>query len=177
MQNVIAIIWDFDKTLINGYMQSPIFEDYHVDEKQFWTEVNNLPKEMKELGVRVNPDTAYLIHFTRKAKDGTFRGLSNAKLREYGAKQKFYPGIPEFLQMSKEILKDNPECKEYNIRVEHYIVSTGFAEVIKGTALKDLVEDIWGCELIEGRGVENEPVISQHRARTASAGLPRCRMR
>ena len=161
MQNVIAIIWDFDKTLINGYMQSPIFEDYDVDEKQFWTEVNNMPKVMKEQGVRVNPDTAYLIHFTRKAKDGTFKGLSNAKLREYGSKQNFYPGIPEFLQMSKEILKDNQECKEYNIRVEHYIVSTGFAEVIKGTSLKDLVEDIWGCELIEGKGVENEPIISE----------------
>ena len=37
MQNVIAIIWDFDKTLINGYMQSPIFEDYRVDEKQYDT--------------------------------------------------------------------------------------------------------------------------------------------
>lgn len=161
MQNVIAIIGDFDKTLISGYMQSPIFEDYHVDEKQFWAEVNSMPNEMKEKGVRVNPDTAYLIHFTRKAKDGTFKGLNNAKLREYGAKQNFYAGIPEFLQKSKEILKDDPECKEYNIRVEHYIVSTGFAEVIKGTSLKDLVEDIWGCELIEGKGIEEEPVISE----------------
>ena len=161
MQNVIAIIWDFDKTLISGYMQSPIFEDYHVDEKQFWAEVNSMPNEMKEKGVRVNPDTAYLIHFTRKAKDGTFKGLNNAKLREYGAKQNFYAGIPEFLQKSKEILKDDPECKESNIRVEHYIVSTGFAEVIKGTSLKDLVEDIWGCELIEGKGIEEEPVISE----------------
>jgi hypothetical protein len=161
MQNVIAIIWDFDKTLINGYMQSPIFQDYGINEKEFWTEVNNMPKQMKEIGVRVNPDTAYLIHFTRKAKDGTFKGLSNAKLREYGSKQNFYAGIPEFLQRTKEILADNPECKEYNIRVEHYIVSTGFAEVIKGTALKNLVEDIWGCELIEGRGVDDEPVISE----------------
>ena len=161
MQNVIAIIWDFDKTLISGYMQSPIFEDYHVDEKQFWAEVNSMPNEMKEKGIRVNPDTAYLIHFTRKAKDGTFKGLNNAKLREYGSKQNFYAGIPEFLQKSKEILKDDPECKEYNIRVEHYIVSTGFAEVIKGTSLKDLVEDIWGCELIEGKGIEEEPVISE----------------
>lgn len=160
MQNVIAIIWDFDKTLISGYMQSPIFEEYKVDEKEFWTEVNNMPKEMKDKGIRVNPDTAYLIHFTRKAKDGTFKGLSNAKLRDYGAKQIFYSGIPEFLQKSKEILNDNPECKEYNIRVEHYIVSTGFAEIIKGTPLKDLVEDIWGCELIEGKGIEDEPVIS-----------------
>lgn len=161
MQNVIAIIWDFDKTLINGYMQSPIFQEYGIDEKTFWQEVNNMPKQMKKLGVRVNQDTAYLIHFTRKAKDGTFKGLSNAKLREYGSKQNFYAGIPEFLQKTKEILSDNSECKEYNIRVEHYIVSTGFAEVIKGTSLKDLVEDIWGCELIEGKGVDDEPVISE----------------
>lgn len=161
MQNVIAIIWDFDKTLINGYMQTPIFKDYDVDEKEFWKEVNEMPGKMKNEGVRVNPDTAYLIHFTRKAKDGTFKGLSNAKLREYGTKQDFYAGIPEFLQITKEILKDNPECKEYNIRVEHYIVSTGFAEVIKGTPLKDFVEDIWGCELIEGKGSEDEPVISE----------------
>lgn len=161
MQNVIAIIWDFDKTLINGYMQSPIFKDYNVDEKAFWTEVNNMPTQMKEKGIRVNPDTAYLIQFTRKAKDGTFKGLNNAKLREYGSKQSFYNGIPEFLQKTKSIFQDNPECKEYNIRVEHYIISTGFAEVIKGTSLKNFVEDIWGCELIEGNGIDNEPVISE----------------
>lgn len=161
MQNVIAIIWDFDKTLIKGYMQSPIFQEYGVDEKDFWVEVNNMPKKMREQGIRVNPDTAYLIQFTRKAKDGTFKGLSNQKLREYGAMQDFYAGIPQFFHITKDILSNNPECKEYNIRVEHYIVSTGFAEIIKGTSLKDLVEDIWGCELMEGKGIENEPIISE----------------
>lgn len=161
MLNIIAVIWDFDKTLINGYMQSPIFKDYNVDEKEFWTEVNDMPNKMKQQGVRVNPDTAYLIQFARKAKDGTFKGLSNDKLREYGQKQEFYAGIPDFLKKSKEILKDNPECKEYSIRVEHYIVSTGFAEVIRGSALNDFVEDIWGCELIEGTGSDGESVISE----------------
>lgn len=142
-------------------MQSPIFKDYNVDEKEFWTEVNDMPNKMKQQGVRVNPDTAYLIQFARKAKDGTFKGLSNDKLREYGQKQEFYAGIPDFLKKSKEILKDNPECKEYSIRVEHYIVSTGFAEVIRGSALNDFVEDIWGCELIEGTGSDGESVISE----------------
>lgn len=44
MANIIAVIWDFDKTLIDGYMQDPIFEEYGVNATQFWTENNNLPK-------------------------------------------------------------------------------------------------------------------------------------
>ena len=159
MQNVIAVIWDFDKTLIRGYMQSPMFKDYGVVEKEFWNEVNSMPNEYKD--VRVNPDTAYLIHFTRKAKDGTFKGLNNAKLREYGQRQDFYPGMPDFMLTSKQMLEAIPECKEFNIRVEHYIVSTGFAEVIKGSSLKDYVEDIWGCELLEGADLDGDSVISE----------------
>ena len=26
MANIIAIVWDFDKTLVDGYMQDPVFE-------------------------------------------------------------------------------------------------------------------------------------------------------
>ena len=43
MKNIIAVIWDFDKTLINGYMQDPKFEDYQIDAREFWKEVNALP--------------------------------------------------------------------------------------------------------------------------------------
>ncbi|WP_301859200.1 hypothetical protein [uncultured Megasphaera sp.] len=43
MGNVIAVIWDFDKTLISGYMQEPIFEAYGVDGEAFWKEVDSLP--------------------------------------------------------------------------------------------------------------------------------------
>ena len=42
-QNIIACVWDFDKTLIPGYMQSPLFEHYSIDEQKFWKEVNELP--------------------------------------------------------------------------------------------------------------------------------------
>ncbi len=31
MANIIAVIRDFDKTLVNGYMRDPIFEQYHIN--------------------------------------------------------------------------------------------------------------------------------------------------
>ena len=69
MANIIAIVWDFDKTLVDGYMQDPIFEEYGVDSKDFWKEVNQLPaKYMKEQDVLVNPDTIYLNQFIKYAK-------------------------------------------------------------------------------------------------------------
>jgi len=41
-----------------------------------------------------------------------------------------------------------------------YIVSTGFAEIIRGSVLKQYVDGIWGCELIEDGKGENS-VISE----------------
>ena len=43
-QNIIACVWDFDKTLIPGYMQTPLFDAFGIDEKLFWKEVNALPE-------------------------------------------------------------------------------------------------------------------------------------
>ncbi|MBM6968690.1 MAG: haloacid dehalogenase-like hydrolase, partial [Pseudoramibacter alactolyticus] len=82
MANIIALVWDFDKTLIDGYMEDPIFEEYGVDGKAFWQEASALPEKYREeQGVKVNPDTIYLNQMIRYAKDGRFAGLSNEKLR------------------------------------------------------------------------------------------------
>ena len=108
-----------------------------------------MPKEYSKKGIRVNGETAYLLKFIREAKKGVFADLNNAKLREYGSKQKFYSGVLDFFKQTKELFENDEICKEFNIRVEHYIVSTGFVEVIKGTSLSELVEGVWGCELID----------------------------
>ena len=147
MANIIAVVWDCDKTLIDGYMQDPIFEEYKVDPKAFWKEVNDAPAMYARQGVKVNPETIYLNYFIRKTKDGTFAGLNNARLREFGRKQNLFNGDPRY--------------QEYNIKVEHYIVSTGFAEVVRGTELSDYVENIWGCELIEEENEAGERIISE----------------
>ncbi len=161
MANIIAVIWDCDKTLVDGYMQAPIFEDYGVDSNKFWKEVNSLPKQYQEKGIKVNPDTIYLNHFIHKTKEGVFKGLNNSKLNEYGKRLNFYNGIPEIFKTTKEMFNEDKTYSEYGIQVEHYIVSTGFAEVIRGSELMDYVEEVWGCELIETEDEEGNPIIGE----------------
>ena len=139
MANIIAVIWDCDKTLIDGYMQDPIFEEYKIDSTDFWREVNAKPEEYEKAGIRVNKDTYYLNHFIKCAHSGVLKGLNNQKLRAYGAKQKFYKGIPEIFEKTKHMFKDDTTYSEYGIQVEHYIVSTGFAEIIRGSRLMPLL--------------------------------------
>ena len=161
MANIIAVIWDCDKTLINGYMQDPVFERFNVDAHKFWTTVNAIPKELAEKGIRVNGDTYYLNYFIQCAHNGVFKGLNNTMLREFGKEQKFYPGIPEIFQYTKNMFKADSQYSEYGIQVEHYIVSTGFAELIRGTDLMPYVDGVWGCELIESPDEEGNNVINE----------------
>lgn len=162
MANIIAIVWDFDKTLVDGYMQDPIFKHYQVDSVEFWTEVNDLPRKyMEEQGVLVNPDTVYLNQFIKYAKEGKFKGLTNERLKEFGKEQKFYSGIPEIFQKTKALIENNPIYKEYDIKVEHYVVSTGMTQIIKGSPIMEEVEHVWGCELIEGQDNDGDPCIAE----------------
>lgn len=161
MANIIAVIWDCDKTLIDGYMQDPIFKEYNVAPGKFWEEVNAIPEEYEKRGMRVNRDTYYLNHFIHCAHNGIFPGLNNDRLRVFGGKQKFYPGVLEFFEKTKNMFRNDPGYSEYGIQVEHYIVSTGFAEVIRGSVLMPFVEDVWGCELIEAPDKDGIPVISE----------------
>lgn len=171
-QNVIAIIWDFDKTLIDGYMQEPIFKRYNINAADFWKEVNALPMKYAQKGIRVNADTIYLNHMITCVKQGIFPELNNELLEEMGRELTFYPGVIDIFKTLKSNIADNPKYQQYGIHVEHYIVSTGLTAMIRGSAIKELVEKngIWGCEFIETpiqsrlaetSIVDNEKVIQQ----------------
>lgn len=154
-QNIIAIIWDFDKTLIPYYMQKPLFEEYQIDEKQFWSEVNQLPSLYKQQGIMLSSDTAYLNHILTYVRQAKFPGLNNAKLRELGARLEFFPGLPEFFAQSKAFIETNEAYAKFDLKLEHYIVSTGLTEMIRGSAISQHVKGIWGCEFIEAPYISN----------------------
>ncbi len=150
LQNIIACIWDFDKTLSPGYMQAPIFERYKVDPKKFWKEVEQLPDYYKKNGLDlISTDTLYLNHLLTYARQGKFKELNNATLRKLGSQIELYEGLPDFFDKIKYFVSMNPEYVQHEIQVEHYIVSTGLRQMILGSGIAPHVDGVWGCEFVE----------------------------
>lgn len=147
--HTLACIWDFDKTLTPGYMQTPLFKEYGIDEAHFWIEVNRLPELYAKRGLHVSKDTVYLNHLLSYVKNGPLRGLTNQKLRELGAQIPLCPGVPAIFDKLREYAKGLGNERNLDIDLEHYIVSTGLAEMIRGSAVAPYVDGIYGCEFIE----------------------------
>lgn len=148
LQNIIVFIWDFDKTLTPSYMQKPMFEHYGVDESTFWAEVNSLQEFYGRFDLQVSKDTAYLEHTLQYVRDGRFAGLTNQLLRDLGAAVPLNPGMPEFMQRTKDFVAGNPRYAEHGITVEHYVVSTGFRKIIEGNAIREHLDGVYACELL-----------------------------
>jgi hypothetical protein len=149
-QTVIAVVWDFDKTLIPGNMQAPLFAHFDVDERSFWQEVDALHDWYLAHGAgRVNDDSLYLNMILEYVAAGRMKGLDNALLRELGRDLVFHPGIPQFLRTLQQVVEDEPLYQRADIAVEHYVVSTGLRPMIEGSAVRPFVEDVWACEFIE----------------------------
>lgn len=149
-QNVIAMIWDFDKTLIPGNMQGPLFRHFDIDESEFWAEVDGLEEFYRSHGATlIQRDHLYLHHILTYVREGRMPDLGNALLRELGAEIEFYTGMPEFLELARKTIESEPRFAENQIRLEHYVVSTGLREMILGSAIAPQVEFVWACEFTE----------------------------
>jgi len=162
-QNVIAVIWDFDQTLSPHYMQRPLFEAYGVDEDAFWREVNALPGYYARAGITVQRDTCYLGHLLSYVEHGRFPDLSNARLRELGGEIAFFPGVPEVFGRLRAIVQEG-EFRYADLRVEHYVVSTGLAEMIRGSRIADQLDGVWASEFIEEPAEPGEDLAGTPRA-------------
>lgn len=147
--NVVACIWDFDKTLTPCYMQEVLFGEYGVDLKKFWQEVNALPEAYARHGINVSSDSVAVNHMLTYVKSGLLRGLTNGKLFEIGSKIKFFDGLPEFFGKIKRFIDEGERNRKCKITLEHYIVSSGLTEVIRGSSIAQYVSGIYACELIE----------------------------
>ena len=148
VQNVIAFVWDYDRTLIPSNQQDALFEEYDIDPAEFWAEVDGLVAHYAEQGARAARDLVYLDHMLTYVEEGLFPGLNRAKLRELGAKVPTAPGIPDFFEATRRHVANNHAYVKDGISVEHYVVSTGIVPMIEGSKMADHLDGIWANDFI-----------------------------
>jgi len=129
-------------------MQTPLFSHFGVNERTFWEEVNQLPRFYSNRGLSVSAETIYLNHLLSYVKSGPMRGLTNHKLFELGKELEFCNGLPDFFSELIEIPNEEP-FKNHDFKLEHYIISTGLAPMIRGSRIAPFVDGIFASEFIE----------------------------
>lgn len=131
----MAICYDFDGTLSPQYMQNVEFlPKLGISPADFW-------KEVKALAKRQNMDEtlAYMNLMIDKAKEKRIP-LTAKFLMECGKNINFFPGVDTWFDRIKLYAKSK------NIEIEHYIITSGNEEIIRGTSIKKHFKYIFACK-------------------------------
>lgn len=120
---VVAICYDFDKTLSPDDMQAQGFiQSVGYDVADFWTASNGLATNNA-----MDQNLAYMYMMKKKSSGKVL--FTKQKLMEYGAQVKLFPGVEQWFERIRKCGQEN------GVIVEHYIISSGLKEMIEGTSV------------------------------------------
>lgn len=133
--NIIAIMYDFDKTLCTRDMQEYTFlPNLGIDASKFWEEANEL-----RLNSKMDQVLTYMYLMFRKTVDNN-RSLKRKYLNNMGRDIELFPGVLEWFD------RINEYGKSLGFEVEHYIISSGLKEIIEGSKIGDKFKCIYASE-------------------------------
>ncbi len=120
---VVAICYDFDKTLSPDDMQAQGYiQSVGYDVPDFWKKSNSLASDNE-----MDQNLAYM--YTMKQESEGKILFTKEKLAEYGASVQLFPGVEQWFERIREY------GKSQGVIVEHYIISSGLKEMIEGTSV------------------------------------------
>ena len=122
-ETVLAICYDFDKTLSPTDMQAQGYiQSVGYDVEEFWEKTNALAQANE-----MDSNLAYMYVMMDEARGRLL--FNREKLEEYGSRVQLFPGVDGWFD------RINEYGKERNVKVEHYIISSGLKEMIDGTSI------------------------------------------
>lgn len=142
---IIAIMYDFDRTLCTKDMQDYSFiPSLGMTESEFWQYSNSL-------GQREHMDSilAYMYAMVKISKDKNIP-LLRQNLVDMGKNVELFKGVVGWFERITEFGRAN------GMQVEHYVISSGMKEIIEGTPISKCFKSIFACEFLydeNGNGV------------------------
>lgn len=146
----MAIAYDFDGTLAPGSMQEHQFlPDVGMKAREFWKEVKRLAKEHQADEVLV-----YMNLMIDKAKAARVPVRKEA-FKERGEAIKLFEGVEEWFDRITEY------GRKKGVHIEHYLVSSGNAEIIAGIPIASKFAHIYASKfMFDENGVATWPALA-----------------
>ena len=136
-QPIVAIMYDFDKTLCTKDMQEYAFiPALGMSSSAFWGEVNAMTDDEGMDNI-----LAYMYKMVEKAKEKKVP-ITRDTFQKMGSKVEYFDGVKTWFE------RINAYGEKVGVRVEHYIVSSGIKEIIEGTEIARFFKKIYACEFM-----------------------------
>ena len=134
---IIAIMYDFDKTLCTRDMQEYTFiPSVGMESHEFWnhTAVVAAQETMDSI-------LTYMYCMVEMAHQSG-NPLTRDSLVACGKDIEYYPGVEGWFE------RINRYAEDAGVQVEHYVLSSGLKEIIEGTSIAKYFKRIYACEFL-----------------------------
>lgn len=134
---IVAIMYDFDKTLCTRDMQEYTFiPSLGIQPDDFWSGTGEIASKEQMDSVL----TYMYCMITESQQSG--KPFTREDLVECGKHIEYLPGVEEWFE------RVNRYGEEAGVRVEHYVLSSGLKEIIEGSSIAKFFKKIFASEFL-----------------------------
>ena len=146
---IIAIMYDFDKTLCTRDMQEYTFiPSVGMEPDEFWRHTAEVAR-----AETMDSILTYMYCMVEKARQAG-NPLTRESLVAGGKDIEYHPGVEGWFE------RINRYAEEAGVQVEHYVLSSGLKEIIEGTSIAKYFKRIYACEFFYKDGYAFWPKMS-----------------
>lgn len=134
---IVAIMYDFDKTLCTRDMQEYTFiPSVGMQPSEFWNHTAEVAAEQT-----MDSILTYMYCMVETAHQSG-NPLTRETLVKCGKDIEYHPGVEGWFE------RINRYAEEAGVKVEHYVLSSGLKEIIEGTSIAKYFKRIYACEFL-----------------------------
>lgn len=134
---IVAIMYDFDKTLSPRDMQEYSFiPSLQMEAGEFWDKCEEMSKKHQ-----MDSISAYMLAMLQEAEKSNLH-LTKEAFNALGKDVQLFDGVESWFQ------RINDYGNSIGVQVEHYILSSGLEEIVEGTSIAKEFKKIYASKFV-----------------------------